>query len=299
MGLMISSIAKIYKDILPLNLFKKYSDYFLYILEYYDFDFQEMHNYSTEFHDSGMSRILNNYQYDFKNKNFTKLVSKTFHSTKFLTSNNIFGIRSETSSEKITPTFLFTNINPNQFREIETISPPNKEFIFLNFLVQNRDANKVPQLVNEIFSNSGLAVSRCATSIVKCQHENVYIFDYHSTNIYEKNLLQSIKEDTLKILENQETLESVIATLTNEQTNTIVNEIMTWISTVTVELNSDLNDKLTEIKKTDDLAMKLKLSIPFIQLLGINLETEFNIKSWTKKMYNKYEFKIFKLIGEI
>ena len=43
--------------------------------------------------------------------------------------------------------------------------------------------------------------------------------------------------------------------------------------------------------------MKLKLSVPFINLLGINLEMEFDVKSWASRMYNKHELKIFKLMG--
>lgn len=64
MGLMISSIAKIGNENLPANLFNSSSDYYLYVLEYADFDFNEPHNYSSDYHESGMSRILNNYSYN-------------------------------------------------------------------------------------------------------------------------------------------------------------------------------------------------------------------------------------------
>jgi len=43
--------------------------------------------------------------------------------------------------------------------------------------------------------------------------------------------------------------------------------------------------------------MKLKLALPFINMIGIKLETEFDIKDWTNKMYKKYELKIFQLMG--
>ena len=43
--------------------------------------------------------------------------------------------------------------------------------------------------------------------------------------------------------------------------------------------------------------MKLKLAVPFLNLVGVNLETEFDVKSWAKKMYDKHEFNIFKLLG--
>jgi len=47
------------------------------------------------------------------------------------------------------------------------------------------------------------------------------------------------------------------------------------------------------------LQMKLKLSIPFIKKLGIDFETEFDVKNWVQKMYNKHELKIFKLMGAV
>jgi len=45
--------------------------------------------------------------------------------------------------------------------------------------------------------------------------------------------------------------------------------------------------------------MKLKLAVPFINILGINLETEFDIKGWAKKMYEKHQILFFKLMGYI
>ena len=74
---------------------------------------------------------------------------------------------------------------------------------------------------------------------------------------------------------------------------------MAIITTATVELNNELSEKLEEIKKTDNVKMKLKLSVPFIQQLGINFETEFDVKSWAEKMYEKHKLKLFKLIGVI
>ena len=68
-------------------------------------------------------------------------------------------------------------------------------------------------------------------------------------------------------------------------------------------MDDKLDDKLKEIykdiKKTDDFQMKLKLSIPFISLLGIKFETEFDVKNWTKKMYEKYKSEIFQLMSAL
>lgn len=128
MGLMISSIAKIGNDNLPKNLFKTSSDLFLYILEYSDFDFQESPNFSSEYHKSGMSRILNNYSYNFRNENVKILKSKTFHSDSELMSwRNIFDIENldfnETKPALVSPTFLISTVSPAKLNKLEYAYP--------------------------------------------------------------------------------------------------------------------------------------------------------------------------------
>lgn len=182
MGLMISSIAKISESILPRDMFMTNSDYYLYILEYSDFDFQETHNYSSELHSSGMSRILNNYQYNIDNDNFQKLQSETFHSDTVMSFRKIIDIDNqnfeETRPATITPAFLFTTILPTQLNKISLDNISNDEFIFLKIKSQDRDANRIPQLVNGMFSNIGQAVSKCKQSAVFSNFRNVYVFDY-------------------------------------------------------------------------------------------------------------------------
>ena len=182
MGLMISSIAKIGNRILPKNMFNANSDYYLYILEYSDFDFQEPHNYSLELHSSGMSRILNNYQYNFENVNFEKLESKTFHGETIMTWETIFDIQNDTQQTKITPAFLFTTIQPDILNKVNSDNISNDEFILLKIRPQNRDANKIPQLLNEMLSSTGLTISKCKQSSVKSAYTNVYVFEYYSEN---------------------------------------------------------------------------------------------------------------------
>ena len=179
---MISSIAKIGNRILPKNMFNANSDYYLYILEYSDFDFQEPHNYSLELHSSGMSRILNNYQYNFENVNFEKLESKTFHGETIMTWETIFDIQNDTQQTKITPAFLFTTIQPDILNKVNSDNISNDEFILLKIRPQNRDANKIPQLLNEMLSSTGLTISKCKQSSVKSAYTNVYVFDYYSEN---------------------------------------------------------------------------------------------------------------------
>lgn len=184
MGLMISSIAKIGKNIMPKSIFNKNSDYYLYILEYSDFDLQETHNYSSELHSSGMSRILNNYEYYFNNSGIEKLKSATFHSNTIMSYQNIFDIENlnfeETRPAKITPAFLFTTIQPDHLNKINFDNISNEEFIFLKIKHLNRDANRIPQIANEMLSNTGLTVSKCKRSSIQSNYKNIYVFDYCS-----------------------------------------------------------------------------------------------------------------------
>ncbi len=99
----------------------------------------------------------------------------------------------------------------------------------------------------------------------------------------------------------KEGIQEAIKEMNAQQTVEITDEIMNWINTAFVAFDGEMDDKLKEIyndlKKTDDLQIKLKLAVPFINMLGPNLSAEFDVKSWAKKMYKKHELKIFKLMG--
>jgi len=100
---------------------------------------------------------------------------------------NIFDINNENQSAKITPTFLFTTIQPDCLNKIHLYKTFNDEFIFLRIKLQDRDANRIPQLVNEMLTSKGLTISKCKQSSIKSDCENVYVFDYfpdtQSTNV--------------------------------------------------------------------------------------------------------------------
>lgn len=305
MGLMISSIAKIKKENLPENLFGTYDEFYLYILEYSDFDFQESPNFSSEYHKSCMSRILNNYNYNFRNKDVEILTSETFHSdSKIMNWRNIFDIENldfnESKPALVSPAFLISSVEPTKLNKLEFDSF-NDTFIYLKISNENRDANRVPQLVNEILDNPGVSISKCKNTSFKSEYDNVYFFNYDITRNLEnfeiKKSLKNIESMADKILYNQKELDKVIRESTDEQSSLIIEELMKWITTTTIEQNNDLTEKLNEIRNTDDVQMKLKLSIPFIKLLGVDFETEFDVKSWSERMYKKYEFKVFKLIS--
>lgn len=111
-----------------------------------------------------------------------------------------------------------------------------------------------------------------------------------------------IKLDTKsKILKSD--IITAVEAISTDQKRAICEEILTFTSNA-FDLHQDhIDEKLepiyNDIKKSTDLSMKLKLSIPFINLIGINLETELDIKGWSQRMYEKHELSIFKLFGKI
>jgi len=78
---------------------------------------------------------------------------------------------------------------------------------------------------------------------------------------------------------------------------------MNWITYTFSEFEDEMDEKLkniyNDLKKTSDLQAKLKLSIPFIKQLGIDLGVEFDVKNWASRMYKKHELKIFRLMGAV
>ncbi len=98
-------------------------------------------------------------------------------------------------------------------------------------------------------------------------------------------------------------ISGMVKEMNAQQTEQITGEIMTMIASAFELHQGDMDEKLnkiyTDLKESADVQMKLKLSVPFINLLGINLETELDVKSWATKMYAKHELKIFKLMGHL
>ena len=134
---------------------------------------------------------------------------------------------------------------------------------------------------------------------------------HSSEHLSMKEDLDSIKEtlanhfDYLISQDRNKQLKEVISETINkcndEQTREIIEEVISTISYAFEIHQGNLDERFKEIlddlKKTSDLQVKLKVGIPLINLLGIDLATEFNIKSWASKMYDKYELQIFKIMG--
>lgn len=92
-----------------------------------------------------------------------------------------------------------------------------------------------------------------------------------------------------------------IKEINDEQTEEITKTLLMWLAQafgmVVDEIDDNLKDIFSDISKTNNLQMKLKLGIPLANLLGINLETEFDIRSWATKFYQKHEIRLFKIMG--
>ena len=99
--------------------------------------------------------------------------------------------------------------------------------------------------------------------------------------------------------DNQKIKDSILGTITemnSQQTVAITEVLMQALDRSSGKLNDILTEIYTDLKKTENVQMKLKLAVPLINLLGINLETEFDVKSRAKKLYEKHKTKIFELM---
>jgi internalin A len=104
-------------------------------------------------------------------------------------------------------------------------------------------------------------------------------------------------------IEIKDQIVDAITELNNEQAEEIVKQMIILVSNAfelaDVEVDEKLQKLYNDLKKSDNLEMKLKLGVPLINLIGIELETKYDIKKWLKEQYKKHEFKIFKLMGYI
>ncbi len=119
-----------------------------------------------------------------------------------------------------------------------------------------------------------------------------------------KKLREDVKKGNQKIINNQEMLKDSldkIENLNKEKAEALKRDILNFIadSFEILDSNSESAKKLSEIhqnilKAKSDINMKLKIGLPLISMLGINFETEIDVKSWMEKMYHKYKLSIFK-----
>lgn len=81
------------------------------------------------------------------------------------------------------------------------------------------------------------------------------------------------------------------------QKQEIVEDIINFISTALDELNKEQNECFIKMKGSDDINYKLKLAIPLLNLLGVSLEVEVDVKSFIEGLKSKYELKVCSFLG--
>lgn len=93
---------------------------------------------------------------------------------------------------------------------------------------------------------------------------------------------------------------SGISRLNNLQASVLRKDVLRMLSSLCQELDGLEQENfallLAELKSSDPTEVKLKLRLPLISLLGIDLETKFDVKKWGKQMYQKYQWEIFDLL---
>ena len=98
----------------------------------------------------------------------------------------------------------------------------------------------------------------------------------------------------------QAELTAALDELNAQQTAKITAEFTKQISTVIAQHHGKLDDKIQDIYDDLHLAentgVKLKLAVPLLNLIGLELSTEFDVKKWAEQMYQKHRKQIFNII---
>jgi small GTP-binding protein len=164
--------------------------------------------------------------------------------------------------------------------------PTEREFeisVLLEGIPTQDEVLGIKEIVQKVLTNTEILKEGQQEIKNKLDQHYQYLIQRPENNKIKDEILIAIKE------------------INTNQTAEITGEIMQWITTAFEHFDGDMDEKLNEIytdlKKTDNVDMKLTLGVPLINLLGINLETSFDVKSWASKMYQKYKLKIFKLIS--
>ncbi len=83
----------------------------------------------------------------------------------------------------------------------------------------------------------------------------------------------------------------------------ICQEMLQLISNAFTLHQADMDEKLKavyqQIQNTDIVSSKLELSIPLLNVFGVNYKTEIDLKQWKKQMYEKYKLPLFNLFGYV
>jgi len=120
------------------------------------------------------------------------------------------------------------------------------------------------------------------------------------------NKLNQHYEYLITLPQNQDIKDLIIPEIekiSNKSKEAVLKDILAMIASGFEVHQTDLDDKLfqlyLDLKKSDNTELKIKTSIPLLNLIGIDIgiEKDFDIKSWGSKMFEKYGLEIFHMLG--
>ena len=84
-------------------------------------------------------------------------------------------------------------------------------------------------------------------------------------------------------------IEQITKEIQRRDSEKIVKEIIGFMASTFLDFDQHLDKKLKviydEIKNTDIIENKIKLAVPLLNLIGINIETEFNLNRFIKRLF--------------
>ncbi|PTX59303.1 leucine rich repeat (LRR) protein, partial [Kordia periserrulae] len=107
-------------------------------------------------------------------------------------------------------------------------------------------------------------------------------------------------DENLKL--NKEEIIQAVEEISITQKQAIFDDIHKALESLYEAMDEQQKEYLDTLNtKGGNLEMKIKASIPLLNLVGldIGIESDFDIINWSQKMYKKYEVKLFKLFGYI
>ncbi len=117
-------------------------------------------------------------------------------------------------------------------------------------------------------------------------------------NNYFDNLLQLSKNSKLQKTE----IIAAVQEISDKQKEDVFNDMIEILTAHHEDMDENLKEIYNRVKKSgDNLEMKIKAFIPILNILGVDIgiEGKFDIRKWSKKMYEKYELQLFKLFGYV
>lgn len=133
-------------------------------------------------------------------------------------------------------------------------------------------------------------IERKLTKIESSQLQTHSLLDYYYETLITKIEDQKFSAEIIEaIAELNELQKEEIAALT-------LGQIGMAFELFSEDTDDKLKDLYADLKKSDNVELKLKLGLPLLKILGIDLETKYDIKPWAKKSYQKTQFKVLQLL---